>query len=65
MRDYKPKRSNQVTATRYTRTAVKPNRKRKEAKPPRDWQEIFRQHLPVQQVALPRLRCGSAHGYPF
>ncbi len=41
MRDYKPKRSNQVTATRYTRTAVKPNRKRKEAKPPRDWRGFF------------------------
>ena len=41
MRDFKPKRSNQVTATRYTRTAVKPNRKRKEAKPPRDWRGLF------------------------
>jgi cell division protein FtsQ len=41
MRDYKPKRSKQVTATRYTRTTVKPNRKRKEAKPPRDWRGLF------------------------
>ena len=41
MRDYKPKRSNQVTATRYTRTAVKPNRKRKEAKPPLNWRGFF------------------------
>jgi cell division protein FtsQ len=41
MRDYKPKRTNQVTATRYTRTTVKPNRKRKEPKPPRDWRGLF------------------------
>lgn len=41
MRDFKQKRSNQVTATRYTRTAVKPNRKRKEAKAPRDWRKFF------------------------
>ena len=41
MRDFKPKRTNQVNVTRYTRTEVKPNRKRKEAKPPRDWGKIF------------------------
>jgi cell division protein FtsQ len=41
MRDYKPKRTNQVTATRFTRSTVKPNRKRKEPKPPRDWGKLF------------------------
>jgi len=58
MRDYKPKRSNQVTATRYTRTAVKPNRKRKEAKPPRDWQGFFASIYRYSK--WPSLACGAA-----
>ena len=58
MRDYKPKRSNQVTATRYTRTAVKPNRKRKEATPPRDWRKFF---VNIYRFSKwPSLACGAA-----
>lgn len=57
MRDYKPKRSNQVTATRYTRTTVKPNRKRKEAKPPRDWWKIFSNIYRFSK--WPSLVCGA------
>ena len=57
MRDYKPKRSNQVTATRYTRTTVKPNRKRKEAKPPRDWWGLFCNIYRLSK--WPSLLCGA------
>lgn len=41
MRDYKSYRSDSVTATRYTRSKVKANRKRKEPTPPRDWQGLI------------------------
>lgn len=41
MRDYKPSRSGSATATRYTRTKVKPNRKRQEPRPPRDWKGLL------------------------
>lgn len=58
MRDYKPKRSNQVTATRYTSTKVKPNRKRKEAKPPRDWGAYFRNVYRFSK--WPTLACSAA-----
>lgn len=58
MRDYKPKRSNQVTATRYTSTKVKPNRKRKEAKPPRDWGGFFRNVYRFSK--WPTLVCSAA-----
>lgn len=57
MRDFKPKRSNQVTATRYTRTTVKPNRKRKEAKPPRDWGKLFSRIYHFSK--WPTLACGA------
>jgi cell division protein FtsQ len=57
MRDFKPKRSNQVTATRYTRTAVKPNRKRREAKPPRDWRGCFSRLY--RFCKWPSLACGA------
>lgn len=42
MRDFKPKRSDYATATRFTKIKTKPNRKRKEAKPPGDWGALFR-----------------------
>lgn len=42
MRDYKTTRSSQATATRYTRTKVKANRRREKPKPPRDWKAFFR-----------------------
>ena len=57
MRDFKPKRSNQVTATRYTRTVVKPNRKRREAKPPRDWRGCFSRLYRFSK--WPSLACGA------
>jgi cell division protein FtsQ len=57
MRDFKPKRSNQVTATRYTRTTVKPNRKRKEAKPPRNWRQFFCRIYHLSK--WPALACGA------
>lgn len=41
MRDYKPKRSNNATATRFTKSKVKLNRKYKAAKRPRNWGALF------------------------
>ena len=57
MRDYKPKRTNIVTATRYTSTKVKPNRKRKESKPPRDWRGFFTSLYNFGK--WPALSCGA------
>lgn len=58
MRDFKAKRSRHVTATRYTSTKVKPNRKRKEAKPPRNWGAIF---IGIYKFSKwPSLICGTA-----
>ena len=57
MRDFKPKRTNQVTATRYSRTTVKPNRKRKEPKPPRDWGKLFSKIYYFSK--WPSLACGA------
>lgn len=58
MRDFKPKRSNHVTATRYTSTKIKPNRKRKEIKPPRDWGALFVAGYKI--VKWPVVGCCSA-----
>lgn len=57
MRDYKPKRSQYVTATRYTSTKAKPNRKRKEANPPRDWLTFFGNIY--RFCKWPSLACGA------
>lgn len=40
MRDYK-RAAGKATATRFTRSKVKPNRKKPEPKPPRDWKKIL------------------------
>lgn len=57
MRDFKPKRSNYATATRYTSTKTKANRKRKEAKAPRNWGELFSKLYNVGK--WPCLVCGA------
>lgn len=58
MRDFKPKRSNYATATRFTSTKAKPNRKRKESKPPRNWGSLFGKLF--QAGKWPALICSAA-----